>query len=155
MHVVSPELLLRSRAPFNFAFVPVEVRREIEEALDCLSVGALHGFAVNCRRTVQALCTNLGAVATSKVKNQIKEMCELQTLEPELEELAIQVMLSGHDGAHPHLPEVTAPRATILLALLQDLTEQLYSRPGRLRAAAELRTKGSSGAANNEPPADG
>ena len=139
MHVHSPRLLLRSRAPYNFEHVPDQVKREIEEALDCLSVNALHGFAVCCRRAVQAICTKLGAQATSKVKAQIREMCALESVGDEIEELAIQVMLSGHDGAHPHLPEVSEDRAGLLLALLQDLTGQLFTRPGRIRAAAALR----------------
>lgn len=50
-------------------------------------------------------------------------------------------MLSGHDGSHPHLPEMNQERASVLLSLLQDLTYQLYTRPGNIEAAAELRKK--------------
>lgn len=134
-----PKLILPVREPFNLDYVPENVKKEIEEALDCLSVGAYNGFAALCRRTIQAICTDLGADATTRVKSQIEEMIELTGLGEEWEELALQIMLSGHDGAHPHLPEVSADRAVVLLSLLQDLAYQLYTRPGKVKEAATLR----------------
>lgn len=133
------EVVQRTREPFNFDHVPEAVQKEIEEALDCLSVDAYNGFAALCRRAVQALCTNLGAGARSKVRAQIKEMVGLTGLGEDWEEHATQVMLSGHDGSHPHLPEVDRKRAALLLSLLRDLVFQLYTRPGKVREAAALR----------------
>ncbi len=66
---------------------------------------------------------------------------ELTGLDEGGRELARQIMLTGHDGAHPHLPEVDQARAAVLLSLLQDLTYQLYTRPGKAREAAELRQR--------------
>jgi hypothetical protein len=60
-------------------------------------------------------------------------------LEEEWVNLAIEVMLAGHDGSHPHLPAIDAPRAEVILSLLQDLTYELYTRPGKVKQAAELR----------------
>jgi len=48
-------------------------------------------------------------------------------------------MLTGHDGAHPHLPEVGQERAAVLLSLLKDLVYELYTRPGKVKKAASLR----------------
>lgn len=53
--------MLRVREPFEFAYVPETVKSAVEEALDCLSVGAYNGFAAMCRRTIQASCAQLGA----------------------------------------------------------------------------------------------
>ena len=127
------------REPFDFAHVPPDVQREIKEALDCLSVDAFHGFATLCRRAAQAICTNLGAEATPIVKRQIEEMIDLTGLGDEWKGLAFEIMITGHDGAHPHLPDVDAGRAAVLLALLGDLPHQLYTRPGKIKEAEDLR----------------
>jgi hypothetical protein len=85
------------------------------------------------------MCTNLGAETTTKVKAQIEEMATATGIDDETKDLAIQVMLSGHDGAHPHLPEINQERATVLLELLGDLSYQLFTRAGKIRKASELR----------------
>jgi hypothetical protein len=132
-------VVVPSREPFEFNHVPEAVSHEIEEALDCLSVNAYNGFAAVCRRSIQAICVNLGADASTKVQKQIEEMIDATGLGDEWKSLAIQIMLSGHDGAHPHLPDVNQDRASILLSLLGDLCYQLYTRPGNIKQAAQLR----------------
>ena len=54
-----------------------------------------------------------------------------------------QIMLTGHDGAHPHLPELSAARAAVLLQLMKDVLYQLYVRPAKIREARELRRQAS------------
>lgn len=132
-------MLTRAKEPYDFSHVPDEVKREIEEALDCMSVNAYNGFAALCRRAIQAICTNLGSGSSDKVKQQVNEMITATNLDEEWRDLTVQIMLSGHDGAHPHLPEVGLDRASVLISLIQDLTYQLYTRPGRIREAATLR----------------
>lgn len=141
--VDEPALLIQESIEYDLKHVPEAVAREIGEALMCLSVKAYNGFAAMCRRTVQAVCEDIGAKGSSKVKKQIEEMAEMVGLEEEWKQLAEQVMLTGHDGAHPHLPTVDAARAGLLLSLLQDLTYELYTRPGNVRAAADLRQQAS------------
>jgi hypothetical protein len=140
-NVAEPKLALAVREPFDFEHVPEVVRKEIGEALDCLSVGSPNGFAAMCRRAIQTMCTNLGAGASTRIKAQIEEMAQISELDEEWKGLAMQVMLTGHDGAHPHLPEVGPERAAMLLSLLRDLVYQLYTRPGKVKAAASLRKK--------------
>ena len=149
--VDSPKAVLPMREPFDFEHVPDSVREEIEEALDCLSVNAFNGFAAVCRRSIQVICTDLGADATTRVKNQIEDMMRITGLEDDWKELAFQIMLSGHDGAHPHLPEMTSDRASVLLSLLQDLTYQIYTRPGKVREAASLRKEAIEDRKDSEP----
>lgn len=139
IRVMNPKEILRVQEPFDFEHVPHEVKKEIEEGLDCLSVRAYNGFAAMCRRAMQALCTNLGADSTSKVEKQIGDVVILAGLDEETHNLMRQAMLSGHDGSHPHLPEVDIGRAIILLQLLRDLTYQLYTRPGKIKEADTLR----------------
>ena len=137
--VRNPELVLRATEDYNFEHVPEAIETEIREALNCLSVDAYHGFAALCRRAVQEICSDLGADGVSKVQKQIEEMLEMTELGEGWEELARQIMLTGHDGAHPELPEVDEDRAGVLLSLLRDLTYELYTRPGKVEEAAELR----------------
>jgi hypothetical protein len=141
LFVTYPRSVLPTREPFDFDDVPNEVKKEVEEALDCLSVSAFHGFAAVCRRALQAICTNLGAGASARVENQIDEMIALSGLDDEWKDLSKQIMLSGHDGAHPHLPAMDMERSRILVSMLQDLTYQIYTRPGKVKASAELRMK--------------
>lgn len=136
-----PDLILRVREPFDFDHVPDGVRPAIEEALDCLSVSAYNGFAALCRRAVQAISANLGAKGSDRVKKQVDEMLQLTDLSEDWHSLLKEVLLTGHDGAHPHLPPVNADRAAVLLSLVQDLTYELYTRPGKVREAAALRAK--------------
>ncbi|MBA4313603.1 MAG: hypothetical protein C0417_13340 [Chlorobiaceae bacterium] len=137
--VTSPKVVSSIKELFEFEHVPESVKTEIEEALDCLSVSAFNGFAAVCRRATQAICVNIGADATTKIKTQIEDMIKTSGLGDEWKELAYQIMLSGHDGSHPHLPDVTSERADVLLSLLKDLTYQLYTRPGKIKQAALLR----------------
>lgn len=137
--VTNPQIVLPVKEDFDFEHVPKPIKAEIDEALDCLSVNAYHGFASLCRRSVQAICENLGAKGSAKVQKQINAMLEMMNLDKEWEDITKQILLTGHDGAHPNLPEVNLERAMLLISLLQDLTFQLYTRPGKVKQAAELR----------------
>lgn len=50
-----------------------------------------------------------------------------------------QIMLTGHDGAHPHLPSLSPARAAVLLHLMRDVLYQLFVRPAKIRESSELR----------------
>ena len=139
--VTNPLMILPVVEDFDFENVPEPIVDEISEALKCLSVEAYHGFASLCRRSIQAICNDLGANGSTKVQKQISEMLELMGLDTEWEEMTKQIMLTGHDGAHPQLPKVDLDRSMVLLSLLRDLTYQLYTRPGKVKKAAELRKK--------------
>jgi len=139
--VSNPKMVLPVKEDFDFENVPEPIVEEIEEALNCLSVNAYHGFAALCRRSIQAICDDLGADGSTKVQKQIEEMLEMMGLDEEWEDMTKQIMLTGHDGAHPQLPEVNSERASVLVSLLQDLTYQLYTRPGKVKEAAELRER--------------
>jgi hypothetical protein len=136
---MNPELILRTNEPFDFDHVPEKVKKEINEGLDCLSVNAYNGFAGMCRRAVQSICTSLGAESSTKVQAQINEMAQLADLDAETKTIAIEVMLAGHDGSHPHLPDVNSDRAVVLLSLMQDLTYQLFTRTGNIKKSSQLR----------------
>lgn len=132
--------VMRVREAFGFAHVPAPVRAAVEEALDCFSVRAYNGFAAMCRRAIQASCDTLGAAGSTRVEAQINELRELAALDDETFAAVRQIMLGGHDGAHPQLPPVDEGRAELLLRLLRDAMHQLFTRPGLIREAAAART---------------
>ncbi len=137
--VAEPELILPVKEPFEYEHVLPSVAKELSEALDCLSVSSYNGFSALCRRTIQAICTHLGAESSTKIRTQIEEMAREASLDDETKRLALEIMMAGHDGSHPHLPDVSQERAAILLELVRDIVYQLFTRPGRIRQSSELR----------------
>jgi len=51
------------------------------------------------------------------------------------------IIIAGHDGAHPHLPELSPDRAQILLELMKDVIYQLFVRRGKIEEASAIRKK--------------
>lgn len=92
-----------------------------------------------CRRTVQSVAENLGATGSDKVTRQILEVKEAADIDDETFLGLKQIIIDGHDGAHPHLPRVTHERAAVLIELMKDVLYQLYVRKGKLQKAKDLR----------------
>lgn len=124
---------------FEFKYIPEPVRKDFKEALDCYSIGAYNGFAAMCRRTIQSSATIIGAKGKDKVLKQLIDLKEMAEIEDEDFEMIKQIILDGHDGAHPHLPSITIERASILLDLIKDVMYQLFVRKGKLAEAGKLR----------------
>lgn len=131
----------RSTETFEFAYLEGDVEEDFREALACYSSGCLNAFACMCRRTVQAICTDLGARGKDRVLNQLKDLKDMAQIDDETFGLLNQIVIEGHDGAHPHLPKLNPERAAILLELMKDVLYQLYVRKGRLQQAISLRKK--------------
>jgi hypothetical protein len=85
------------------------------------------------------MCTALGAEGSTKIQIQIREMADLTGLDEDTKNIAMKIMIAGHDGSHPHLPDVSAERAAVLLSLVKDLVYQLFTRTGNIRESAKLR----------------
>lgn len=124
---------------FELNYLPKEVRCDFEEALKCYSFKAYNGFGAMSRRTIQSTATHLGAKGKNKVKEQVQDMIQLVKIDEDTSRIINQVILDGHDGAHPHLPELNSERARILLELLKDVMYQIYVRTGKLKEASEKR----------------
>lgn len=116
-----------------------DVRKDIEEALDCYSVEAWNGFASVCRRAIQSICDDHVTKGKAKVKKQVKTFTENYDFDDEMTELLNQITLTGHDGAHPHLPSVSKERAEKLFAFMQEIVRQVYDLPLMLGESKKLR----------------
>jgi hypothetical protein len=124
---------------FEFAYIPEPVRQDFKETLDCYSIRAYNGFAAMCRRTIQSSASIIGAKGKDKVLQQLTDLKEMAEIEEDDFEIIKQIILDGHDGAHPHLPSITVERANILLSLIKDVMYQLFVRRGKLAEASKLR----------------
>jgi len=124
---------------FDFQYLPPEVATDFKEALVCYSSGAVNGFAAMCRRTVQSVAGELGANGTDKVLNQLKDLKAMAEIDDDTFSVLKQIVVDGHDGAHPHLPKINPQRASVLLELMKDVLYQLYVRKGKLKEAMTLR----------------
>jgi hypothetical protein len=134
-----PEIIERATIEFEFEFIPDSVVSDFKEVLDCYSNSSLNAFAAMCRRTVQSSASEIGAKGKTKVQNQLKEMKEMADIDDETFDILKQIIIDGHDGAHPHLPNLSPERAEILLELIKDVMYQLFVRKGKLKKAADLR----------------
>ena len=73
-----------------------------------------NGFAALVRRATQALRTDIGATASTKVQKQIAEMAEVTGLEEADVKMAKQIMLTFDDvapGTYPLVAEVDGKEA--------------------------------------------
>jgi len=131
--------LERASETYDFTYLPVTVADDFREALSCYSIGCNNAFASMCRRVAQSSATELGAEGSTKVQNQLAEVKRMGAIDDAVYEQLIAVMITGHDGAHPHLPSVTPERSTVLLEIVKDVLYQLFVRPGKIREASALR----------------
>jgi hypothetical protein len=126
---------------FEFAYLPNTVADEFREALICYSNACYNAFAAMCRRCIQSAFEELGAKGKDKVLEQLKEIKDTANLDAETFDMLQQIIISGHDGAHPHLPKLSPERATILLELMKDVLYQLFVRKAKIQEAIDLRKK--------------
>lgn len=138
--VDNPQLMHIATPKSNLTYVANEVKKEYTEALKCYGIACFNAFAAQCRRTIQSICMDKAIEGTTRVMKQVEKL-KNDLEDPEMSEILDELVVSGHNGAHPHLPEVGEERAEKMLALMNDLLDQLYNRPGRLKAAKELRLK--------------
>lgn len=134
-----PIFIDRAIEAFEYEYLPGRVRQDFQEGTLCYSVAAFNAFSSMCRRTIQSMSANLGAKGKDRVKNQLDELKKLGVVDDDTLEILNQIIIAGHDGAHPHLPDIEQDRAAILLQLMKDILYQIYIRKAKLEEVARLR----------------
>jgi hypothetical protein len=86
------------------------------------------------RRAVRAVEEDLAPDGTERVERNLEEILELTGLDDDWKGKARRALRPALGVAEPDLD---ARGAKVLLSLLRDLTYQIYTRPGRVRWAAE------------------
>ena len=135
----------RSEESFELQYLPTEVADDFKEALTCYSNSCWNAFAAMTRRTLQSTATHLGSEGSTKVQQQLENLRKMGVVEDEGFEQLKAIMLAGHDGAHPHLPKLSAERAAVLLELAKDALYQLFVRKARIEESVRLRSEAGKG----------
>ena len=133
------EQITTALEPFEMQYLAGAVLEDFREALVCYSNSCWNAFAAMCRRCIQSLSEALGATGTTKVQSQLEELKNMGVTDEDTFKQLHAIMLSGHDGAHPHLPALSPARAAVLLQLMKDVLYQLFVRTAKIREAGELR----------------
>jgi len=131
----------RDQETFEYQYLPKNVAKDFKEALVCYSNSCFNAFAAMCRRSIQSAFTELGATGKDRVQNQLTEIKDVTKLDDDTYDILQQIIISGHDGAHPHLPKLSAERAAVLLELMKDVLYQLFVRTAKIQEAIDLRKK--------------
>jgi len=129
----------RPTETFEHQYLPEEVSCDFRETLTCYSVSCFNAFAAMCRRTLQSCFTALGAQGKAKVLSQLKDVKDAAELDDETYGILEQIIIAGHDGAHPHLPSLSKERAAVLLELMKDILYQLFVRKAKMQEAIAMR----------------
>ena len=140
--VRSPELMHIQTPEADLQYVPEEIKKEYAEALKCFGINCYNAFSAMSRRTIQAICLDKNIGGTAKVKKQVQRLIE-EFGDIEIEEILDELIKTGHNGAHPHLPKVDKERAALTLRLMNDLLDQIYNRPGRIEEIKKMRASSS------------
>lgn len=133
------EQVSTSLEPFEMQYLAGGVLDDFREALTCYANSCWNAFGAMCRRCIQSVSESLGVAGTSKVQAQLEELKAMGVTDEDTFQQLHAIMLSGHDGAHPHLPALSPARAAVLLQLMKDVLYQLFVRPAKIREAGELR----------------
>ncbi len=129
----------RPKEDYEFSYLPDAVATDFREALTCYSNSCFNAFGAMCRRAIQSASTDLGAKGKTRVLKQIEDLRDMAELDEDTFSLLKTIVLAGHDGAHPHLPALSAERAEVLLELMKDVLYQLFVRKRKIQEASEKR----------------
>lgn len=128
-----------ARERFDFTHLPEEVELLFKEALACYSCGAYNAFGSMCRRTAQALFTDLGEGGKLKLFDSLNEVREIVALAPEVFSKVRSVLFGVASDPRPGTPLLESHEAGVLLEVMKDLLYQTYVRKGRLEQAMLVR----------------
>lgn len=120
--------------------IPSLIKKELEEAKLCFSVGAFNASAVMSRRSLQRACKEKGATK-KELYDQIAELADKKTITEDMKDLAHTVRLVGNDGAHPNDIDVSDQEAKEILELAEQFMGVVFVAPARVREIQERRQK--------------
>lgn len=116
--------------------IPEGIRRDLDEAKTCLSVGCCRACAVMSRRAIQTACIDNG-ISKKNLEDQIDELKSKGIITEQIQKWAHSVRWVGNDAAHSENPDVTKDDAEDVLNLAEQIMKILYVMP----AIAEEKNK--------------
>ena len=129
----------RPRERFDCTYLPEDVELLFKEALTCFSGGAYNAFASMCRRTAQALFSDLGEAGKLRLFDALNEVRDIAALAPDTFAKIRSVLFGIASDPRPGIPLLQSHEAGVLLEVMKDLLYQTYVRRGRLQQAMRVR----------------
>lgn len=120
--------------------IPEHIRKDIDEAKLCFSVGAYRACAVMARRAIENACIDKGADKNRRLSEQIEELRNKGLITNDLKEWADVVRWVGNDAAHPDSPDVTKEDADDILKLAEQFMNVIYVAPAIAKERRSQRT---------------
>jgi hypothetical protein len=124
--------------------IPPNIRKDLDEALLCLSIGANRGAAALARRAVQSICQDKGATK-KELRDQIDELFTNKIITQELKDWSHEVRYVGNDAAHPNSNDVSKEDSEEIIDLLDSLCEVLYVTPAKASNRKHIREEKKNG----------
>jgi hypothetical protein len=121
--------------------IPEAIRRDLDEAKLCLSVGAYRACSVMARRTIQAACIHKGAPEDKKIYEQINYLFKEGIITVDVKDWAHSTRWVGNDAAHPSEIEVDESDAEDVLKLAEQFLYILFVTPAIAQQQRQKRGK--------------
>lgn len=131
--------LERAKEKFNFGYLPEDAEALFREALGCFTAGCYNAFASMCRRTAQAVFSDLGDNGKLRMFDQLNDVREMAELDQDTFNVIRKVLFGTDAEPRPNIPAVDAYVSGVLLEVVKDLLYQSYVRKGRLQQAMTVR----------------
>lgn len=131
-------------------FIPVEIRKDYEEALKCKSISSHRASCAMFRRALQGALLQKGADAKLDL---IKQIESLDVLPKDVKDWAHQIRIFGNWGAHPdkdNLKDVGNDDVAEVHDFMSKLLLYIFIMPEKVKLSRERREKAVKAAA---PPA--
>ena len=129
----------RAREKFSFTYLPQEVEALFKEALACFSAGAFNAFASMCRRSAQAVFTDLGEGGKLRIFDELNNVRELAGIATEPFNKLRTILFGNETDPRPNMPLLDSYEAGIALEVVKDLLYEAYVRKGKLQQAMMVR----------------
>jgi len=120
--------------------IPEDIRKDLDEAKMCFSVGAYRACAVMARRAMQSSCIDKGS-SKNKLVDQLQELADNGIITKDLKKWADVVRWVGNDAAHPGNEEVFQEDAKDILNLAEQFLHVVYVAPAIAKERKSKRKK--------------
>jgi hypothetical protein len=129
----------RAREKFTFTYLPEEVELLFKEALTCFTAGAFNAFSSMCRRTAQAVFSELGESGKLRLFDELNDVRRMVDISPETFVKLKNVLFGAESDPRPSLPLLDSYEAGIALEIIKDLLYETFVRKGKLQQAIMVR----------------
>ena len=129
----------RAREHFPLTYLPQEAEVLFKEALNCYAASCFNAFGAMSRSTAQSLFRELGERGKLEFFDTLQEIRSMADLDDDTFSVLRAVLFGTDSDPWPHLPQLNAERAGILLEVMRDLLYQTFVRKARLLQAVTFR----------------